>query len=258
MRLFRIAGGFPLKDEATRPHLSLPEQAYQALRRMILNLELLPGEKLVLRDLAERLQMSRTPVREALVRLSTEGLVETIPNKGMRVSVPTTVATREIYEIIAGLEGQAAKLAAERADAAMIDLLDRAVADQEAALAADDIAGWAEGDRVFHGLLLVAADNQRMRELMGYFEGHMQRIRIATIYQRRKPVQSVRDHRALVEAIRARDGERARQIHLAHRDQAFAEHKLIVADMLAFVYHVSPRVSPARAAAQENSETLPA
>ncbi len=225
---------------------------------MILSLELLPGEKLVLRDLAERLQMSRTPVREALVRLSAEGLVETIPHKGMRVSVPTAEATREIYEIIAGLEGQAAKLAAERADPAVIDLLDRAVADQEAALAADDIAGWAEGDRVFHELLLLAAGNQRMRRLMSHYEGHLQRIRIATAYQHRRPVQSVRDHRALVEAIRARDGERARLIHLAHRDQAYAEHQLIVADMLAYVYHVSPRSGAPRVAAPVDGGAAPA
>lgn len=213
----------------------LPEQAYREIRRRILDLSLLPGEKLVLRDLAEQLQMSRTPVREALVRLRAEGLVEMLPHRGMRVAVPTATATREIYEIVQGVEGQAAKLAAERADADKVSRLEGAVAALEAAIAARDLAAWAEADREFHTLLLEAAGNQRMRDLINTFEGHMQRIRIATVYQGRLPEQSVRDHRALLEAIRAGDGERARAIHLAHRDRALAEHEHIVATMLALV-----------------------
>ena len=94
----------------------LTDQAYEAVRAMILDLRLLPGVKLVVQDLAAKLGMSRTPVREALVRLAHEGLVETIPYKGTSVTVPSVRTLHEAYEIIQGVEGQAVKLAAERAD----------------------------------------------------------------------------------------------------------------------------------------------
>ena len=233
--------------EAASPvAVSLPEQAYRAIRAMIMDLRLLPGEKLVLRELAERLQMSRTPIREGLVRLCTEGLVETLPHRGMRVAVPTAQLTREIYQVVAGIEGQAAKLAAENADPVMVERLQLTAAKFEAVIAARDLAGWADADREFHDLLLEASGNSHMRDVMGQFDGHLHRIRMATVYQGRMPYESVRDHRALVEAIKAKDGERARALHLAHRDRAFAEHEHIVEEMLAVFYHVSPRVREGR------------
>ncbi|MHB1134696.1 MAG: GntR family transcriptional regulator [Chloroflexota bacterium] len=221
--------------------VSLPEQAYRAIRTMILDMRLLPGERLVLRELAERLQMSRTPVREALVRLSSEGLVETVPKRGMRVAVPTDVATREIYHVVAGLEGQAAKLAAETAAPDVVRQLEEAAAALERVAAEGDLAGWPEADQAFHDLLLEAAGNGHMRDLMRRFDGHMQRIRMATVYQGRMPYQSVCDHRALTEAIKAGDGEQARAIHLVHRDRALAEHERIVQDMVAVFYQISSR-----------------
>jgi DNA-binding GntR family transcriptional regulator len=221
--------------------ITLPEQAYRAIRAMILDMRLLPGERLVLRELAERLQMSRTPVHEALVRLSGEGLVEMVPNRGMRVAVPTAIATREIYQLVAGVEGQAAKLAAETASPETIGRLEAATVLLEKVVANGDLAGWAEADRVFHDLLLDASGNAHMQELMRRFDGHMHRIRLATVYQGRLPYDSVRDHRALLEAIKSRDGETARAIHLVHRDRALAEHERIVHDMVAVLYHISPR-----------------
>ncbi|MHB1006936.1 MAG: GntR family transcriptional regulator [Chloroflexota bacterium] len=232
--------------EVASPTVSLPEQAYRAVRAMILDLRLLPGEKLVLRELAERLRMSRTPVREALVRLSSEGLVETLPHRGMRVAAPTAVVTREIYQVVAGIEGQAAKLAAENASPELVAGLDAAAARLEALAAARDLSAWPETDRVFHDLLLEASGNAHMRELMRRFDGHLHRIRMATVYQGRMPYESVRDHRALVEAIKARDGQRARALHLAHRDRAFAEHERIVEEMLTVFYHVSTRLHEER------------
>jgi DNA-binding GntR family transcriptional regulator len=92
-------------DETASTPPSLTDQAYAALRAMILDLRLLPGQRLVVQELAEALGMSRTPVREALVRLAAEALVEGTPNKGMRVAVPTLQVFREVYEIVEGIEG---------------------------------------------------------------------------------------------------------------------------------------------------------
>lgn len=227
--------------KAALPTPSLPEQAYQTLRALILDFSLLPGQQLVVTDLAQRLGMSRTPVREALVRLASEGLVENVPQKGTYVAVPTAEVFREVYEIVEGIEGQAAKLAAARVDETTIRRLEESVAAQEAALAADDVAAWANADAEFHDLIIEATGNRRMREVMRQFEGQMKRVRLAIIYRRRKPVQSVAEHRAVVAAIRAGDGDLARQLHLAHRDRAFSEFETDAAAMVAFALRVSPR-----------------
>jgi DNA-binding GntR family transcriptional regulator len=202
---------------------SLAEQAYHALREQILDLRLLPGQLLAEHELAAQLGMSRTPVREAITRLRQEGLLTTVPRKGVIVTIPTVEAMREIYEIIIGIEGQAVRIAAARADAATIQQLEGVVAEQEAALAADDLGAWTRADRRFHDLLIEAAGNRRMRELMRQFDGQLHRMRVATIHLRPKPFLSTQDHRTVVEAIRARDDESAYRLHIAHRQRALAE-----------------------------------
>jgi DNA-binding GntR family transcriptional regulator len=208
----------------------LADRAYGALRARILDLRLLPGQLIVEPDLAAELSMSRTPIREALARLRFEGLVTASPRRGFVVSVPTVEHMREVYEVIAGIESQAVKLAATRADASVLAQLDDALAAQEAALAggppsagefpAAALAAWTEADQRFHRLLREAAGNRLMLELMRQFEGHLHRARVATIRLRPWPRQSTDEHRAVLEAIKARDPERARVLHLAHRERA--------------------------------------
>ena len=94
---------------------SVREAAYGHLRDSILRGSLLPGTRISEPNLAEQLGISRTPVREALQRLSQEGLVELTPAKGARVRVLSAEEVREVYEARAMLEGEAARLAAERA-----------------------------------------------------------------------------------------------------------------------------------------------
>ena len=219
--------------------LSLSEQAYVTIRAMILELRLLPGQSILVHELASQLGMSRTPVREAVARLSTEGLVTTVPRKGMVVTIPTVDAMREIYEIIAGVEGQAMKLAAERADDVMIKRLEQAVDAQEDALARDDLAAWVYADRQFHDLIIQAAGNKRMVELMRLYDGHLHRVRLATIHLRPKPTRSTSDHRSAIEVIRQRDGDRARDLHIAHRERALAEMLRVVGDYSALVLRAS-------------------
>lgn len=216
--------------------VSLPEQAYHVLREMILDNQLLPGQKLVVSDLASRLNMSRTPVREALVRLASEGLAETVPHRGMRVTVPTLQSIREVYEIIQGIEGQAVKLAAERAGPDMIRRLEESVIAQEAALESGDLKAWAQADWLFHRLIIEATGNQHMREIMRHYDGQMQRLRLAQVLLGRDHHQSVLDHRAVLEAIRAADGNLARDIHQRHRDRFVEQLERIATGMMSMVF----------------------
>ncbi len=211
---------------------SLADRAYAEIRAMILDLRLLPGQAILIDDLAARLGMSRTPVREAVARLGTgmEGLVITVPRKGMMVTIPTVEGMREIYEIIDGLESEAVRLATGRADAETLALLAASVAAQEAALERDDLAAWVEADRQFHRLVIAAAGNRRMRELVQLFDGQLHRIRFATIHLRATPVESTREHHALLDAIRAGDLDAALAVHRAHREHALREMLAAVAE----------------------------
>lgn len=212
-------------NRAAAEDASLPARAYAELRARILDLRLLPGQLLVEPELAVALGMSRTPVREALVRLRYEGLVTTVPRRGFVVSVPTVETMCEVYEIIAGVESQAIKLAVLRADEGIFDELEGAIAEQETALERGDVALWSQADRRFHELLREAAGNARLLELMRQFDGQLHRVRIATIHLRAPAqlAQSTQDHRELLAALRARDGPAARRIQEGHRERADAE-----------------------------------
>ena len=197
------------------------EEAYRLLKRRILDNELPAGEQVLELELAADLNMSRTPVREALVRLARDGLVEIRPRHGMRVLPVSADDMREIYEILTALESTAAGLAAARGlPAAEIATLEDCVAEMDAALAADDRATWAMADERFHAHLVALSGNQRLARLVeGFFE-QTHRVRMLTLHLRPKPTRSNRDHARVVEAIRAGDIDRATRAHRAHRQRS--------------------------------------
>lgn len=206
---------------------SLAEKAYQAIREMILNLELLPGQTVLIDDLAGELAMSRTPVRQALERLASvsEGLVEIVPRRGIVVTVPTAAVMTEIYQIVQGLEGQAVRIAVALADRSFTRRLCGSVDEQEAALAAADLDAWIEADRRFHQLLVDSCGNERLASLVRLFDGQLHRTRIATARTRSREAlaRSVAEHRAIVGALERGDREEAVRVHTAHRERALGE-----------------------------------
>jgi DNA-binding GntR family transcriptional regulator len=234
---------------------SLADRAYQEIRAMILDLRLLPGQTLLIDELAEQLGMSRTPVREAITRLSMglEGLLETVPRKGIVVTIPSVDGMREIYEIIHGLEGEAVRLAVERIDEAMLQELEAAVTAQEEVLAKGELYAWTQADRKFHHLLVDAAKNRRLRDLVHMFDGQLHRTRVATVRLRSTAelAQSTLDHRAILEALRARDVEQVLKVHTTHRERALRDMVQMVAD------YSSALVLRATAQATDNKIAMP-
>jgi DNA-binding GntR family transcriptional regulator len=191
---------------------------YDRLKAMILDNELPPGSFVLQEELAERLGVSRTPVREALIRLEKEGLIEIRPRHGMRVLPVSGRAMQEIYEVLTALEGLAAELVARRGIAsAELARLEAAVGDMDKALAHDDLDAWSEADGRFHRILVELTHNSRLIGMVATVLDQAHRVRRLTLRLRPKPVNSNKDHRALVEAIRAGDGARAGAIHSAHR-----------------------------------------
>ncbi len=199
----------------------LSSGAYHEIRRRILDNEMPPGTMMLEQELAALLAMSRTPVREALIRLANDGLVEVRPRHGMRVLPVSADDMEEIYEILTALESSAAAAIAERGlgpeEGAA---LRAAVAQMDAALEAGDLQAWARADERFHATLLDACRNRRLRELVHQFWDRTYRVRMMTLRLRPKPVESNRDHLALIEAIERRDPVAAARVHRAHRVRA--------------------------------------
>ena len=212
------ADASPSDDGARLP---ASERAYRILKRLILENEITAGSQMLELEAAARLGMSRTPIREAMVRLDQEGMVELRPRHGMRVLPISPDVLAEIYDILTALEGAAAEAAARKgASPEQLASLQQAVDDMEAALAADDLRRWSVADASFHRQLVALAGNRRLAALVEQVSDQAHRARMTTLRLRPRPVSSNRDHAALVQAIRDRDARLAREIHEQHRRRA--------------------------------------
>lgn len=198
--------------------VSLTARAYAAIRRRILDNDMPAGTLMLEQELAALLGMSRTPVREALIRLENEGMVEVRPRHGMRVLPVSADDMEEIYGVLTALEADAAaEIARKGLSASELAALQAAVAEMDEALARDDLAAWAKADERFHRVLIECCPNRRLRAVVYQFWDQAHRVRMLTLRLRDKPVASNEDHLALVEAIARGDAERAWTIHREHR-----------------------------------------
>jgi len=202
-----------------RANTSLAATAYEQIKRRIVEGTAPPGCPMLESELAEELGISRTPVREALARLRHEDLVVSIRRKGIFVSSLSVDDMQEIADMLEGLEGMAVKLAAERATAEDIHRIEAAVGAQEKALKRDDIEAWSAADESFHNAILDAARNRRIQEAVSRVRIQWRRQQGLTKRLRPKPTFSTEGHRATLEAIKARNGDLARQIDQRHRAQ---------------------------------------
>lgn len=198
--------------------ISLAEHAYREVKRRILDNEISAGAVVLEQELAALLEMSRTPIREAMIRLAEEGMVEIRPRHGMRVLPVSAADMADIYQVLTALEAEAAgQVARDGLSAEEIEALRRAVREMDRALEQDDLTAWASADESFHRLLLEGCRNRRLRHLVYQFWDQAHRVRMLTLRLRPKPVTSNEDHLALVEAIERRDPEEAWRIHREHR-----------------------------------------
>jgi DNA-binding GntR family transcriptional regulator len=203
---------------------SLGGSAYAEMKRQIIEGELPPGGQWLEEELAARFGMSRTPVREAAVRLEQEGFVDIVPRRGVRVRELTRRDVREVNEVLECLELQATeRLASRRLAAADLARLDAAVRGMDEALAGDNVEAWARSDHSFHRLLIELAGNRHLEAVANNFLDKAHRFRVKTLEMRRRPVKSTTSHAATVEAIRRGDVEMAVEIHKLHKRRWAAE-----------------------------------
>ena len=209
---------------AKSARVSLVERAYQEIRRRILDNEYPPSHQVLEFDLAAELNMSRTPVREALVRLQNENFVHIVPRHGMRV-VPLSLSDlRDMYETLLALELTAVeRLARSRPEASALRTMNEALDDMERALRRDDRDGWAKADERFHRTIVGMCGNSRLASIVEALWDQGHRARMTTVRLRPALKMSNQEHRALVDAIKRGDWREACATYRRHFLRGTAE-----------------------------------
>lgn len=203
---------------------SLVHDAYKRLKQEIRSNRLPPGFHGTEPEMAERLGMSRTPLREALVLLEADGLVEMKPRRGIYILPILPQDMKDIYEILTAIEPEAAANLAERKlNETQLKPLIEATQQMEQALEIDDLEAWAEADDTFHKELLKLHGNQRLLSIASLLFDQAHRVRVITLRMREKPYLSTSEHKTVVEHIMNGDVENARDVYREHRQRAGAE-----------------------------------
>ena len=197
------------------------QRAVAELREMIFQGALSPGSDHLEVELAAKLGMSRTPIREAALTLEAQGLVALRPRRGMRILPLSAEDMAEIYDVMTELESLAAEKAALKSYTADdLTPLAKSIDAMDAALAASDRDAWAQADGCFHQELVRLGGNARIMAIVTMMEDQIRRAKTVTLYMRPLPTASNIDHRAVFDAIAKGDGQAARRIHHAHRKKA--------------------------------------
>lgn len=199
-----------------RPAKTLRELALDKMREAITGLRFKPGDRLVERDLCDQLGVSRSIVREVLRHLESEGLVSNIPNKGPMVAQMSGAEAKQIYEIRGALEGMAAELCAKHADSAAIKDLEKTLADIRACYARQDFAGVLTGITAFYQKLFWAVDRQVAWGIVSTLTVRINQLRSFTIKTKNRDTQGQEQMARILEAIRQRDAEGARNAAVQH------------------------------------------
>jgi DNA-binding GntR family transcriptional regulator len=183
------------------------------LRSEILQGHLQPGERLAVADLAEHMQVSQTPVREALQQLTADGLVQTSAFRGAHVARLSADEFEETLLMRVPLEGLAAKLGAERIDQAGIDEMERALTAMQEAAGRSDIDDFLQHDREFHRAHFLASGRESLWNRIINMRYTAERYsRLGFQLPGSGMAETVRSHREVLEAVKAHDGARARTV----------------------------------------------
>ncbi len=201
----------------------LGETIFEALREAIISRVLAPGERLMEVQLAEEMGVSRTPVREAIRKLETEGFVVIEPRKGAYVATFSADDVRELYEIRGALEALAGSLAAKRATPEELKEMERLLLKENNYISSDNVFDTVDTDVGLHELIYRAARNERLLTTLNNLRGQLYRTRSASMSIPGRKEKTMEEHRQIIEAITARNPEEARRLmylHVANAEKA--------------------------------------
>ncbi len=193
---------------------------YGQLRKEILEGKIQSGERIIEKEYADRFNISRTPVREALRKLEIEGFVEYIPRKGVIVKRFTLKDVEEIYEIRKSLESLAIKSAIKHIDEKYMAILKDTVEQMDVLDKKGDIEGVFNVCKSFNNIILQISSMPRLMDMINNLQEYLERFRKVTLSKDSRRLDAIREHREIFEAIIEKDIEKAQRLNEEHLDKA--------------------------------------
>lgn len=216
----------PLKVEARAPHRTKQEFVYRTMRSAILRCDLRPGERLVIEDLAHRLNVSTIPVREALQLLQSEGLVESVPHVGTSVTPLSRNSILDVFSILEGLQIVAARVAAERAGPSDFAEIDDLIRQMDDVVESGRLEEWGDLNTQFHVAIARITELPMLQQMtVQAFDrwNQMRRYFFSDVLALRAR-QAQREHHAIVAAIRAGAFDRLAALLAEHNRHALNDY----------------------------------
>ena len=198
------------------PRAALHEQVAQRLRQMLVEGRIAPGAKLNERELAELLSVSRTPLREAIKMLAAEGLVELLPNRGAIAVSLTEADVLNTFEVMAGLEGMAGELAAQRITAGELAEIQAMQFEMMAAYTRKDLSAYYAINSRIHASMSEAAKNPVLSTVYNQVNARLQALRFRSNQDGDKWKRAVKEHEKMIEALAAHDASGMREVLQQH------------------------------------------
>ncbi|WHH57542.1 GntR family transcriptional regulator [Petroclostridium sp. X23] len=199
---------------------SLRVKVFKELEEHILNGKFQPGDSLIETKLSDEFGVSRTPIREAIRQLELEGLVRTIPNKGAVVLGVSTKDIEDIYTIRMLIEGLAARWAAEKITDEEIEQLKESVELSEFYTIKNDMQHLQKLDSKFHEIIYEACKSKPLKHTLSTFHHYIKRARATSFETPGRAKKALEEHKAILQAIIDRDGERAQKLMYEHNKNA--------------------------------------
>lgn len=206
--------------------LPLRDVVFNTLRQAILIGDLKPGERLMEIHLANKLGVSRTPIREAIRKLELEGLVTMIPRRGAEVAQITEKSMNDVLEVRRSMDALCVELACERISEQELDDLENACDDFAEAVKTKDIRKIAHADVALHDIIVQATGNRRLVQLINNLSEQMYRYRFEYLKDISRHQSLIKEHRMIYEGIRKRNKEEASsaaKLHIDNQEKAIIE-----------------------------------
>jgi DNA-binding GntR family transcriptional regulator len=195
---------------------SLKERAYDILKELILTGRLEQGELHNEKRLAEVLGVSRTPVREALLELSREGMVVFVPSKGVKVRKITSKQVQEVFEIRRIIEGHIIQVISKQLTPADLKKIDMIISKQKRLAGRDEMVGFIEIDKEFHLFLASKMGNQQIEAILQNLRDQIHLMGIRAIQDHSRLQQVIKEHHLIFSALKKKDGKKAHRELILH------------------------------------------
>lgn len=199
-------------------YLPLRDVVFNTLRQAILKGELKPGERLMEIQLAQRLGVSRTPIREAIRKLELEGLVTMVPRKGAEVAQITEKSLRDVLEVRGALEELTIQLACTKMNDKILADLNEAHTRFKQAINSKDLTKIAECDVIFHDVIYDATQNEKLIQILNNLREQMYRYRMEYIKDSKTHKRLIEEHEEIIKMLKTADVDGARKAIRTHID----------------------------------------